>query len=215
MLKALFLDLDGTLVDSPNLLWSAYSQFLLSHNVVPTEEEFLELNGPTIPQIVSILKGRHFMADSEAELVESYLSSLELGYQQVKENPGSTDLLQAANTLNIPVALVTSCIPRLYTRALTSLNWHKYFQVVISPNQDEPCKPDPSIYLRALAELGITNSEKVHCLAIEDSRQGVLSAVGAGISTIAICNCANRDALIAAGAAAVFPSLADAWRSSL
>ncbi|MBV8598342.1 MAG: HAD-IA family hydrolase [Actinobacteria bacterium] len=43
-------------------------------------------------------------------------------------------------------------------------------------------KPDPAIYLLALRELGVDAAEAV---AIEDTRNGVLAAAGAGIACVA------------------------------
>ena len=45
-----------------------------------------------------------------------------------------------------------------------------------------PCsKPDPAVYTHGLARTGCVASE---CLAVEDSPNGVLSAVRAGIRTV-------------------------------
>ena len=42
-------------------------------------------------------------------------------------------------------------------------------------------KPAPDVYLRVLQELGLPAES---CLAVEDSRNGLLSALAAGIRTI-------------------------------
>jgi beta-phosphoglucomutase-like phosphatase (HAD superfamily) len=72
-------------------------------------------------------------------------------------------------------------------------------------------KPDPAVYLHALAALGCPAAE---ALAIEDSPTGVGSAVAAGIPTVGLVQFVGEDEraerraeLIAAGAVAV----ADSW----
>ena len=73
-------------------------------------------------------------------------------------------------------------------------------------------KPDPAIYIHALAELGATPGEAV---AVEDAEPGVRSAVAAGIRTVGNLafvpqaeRAARADALRAAGATDVVES----WR---
>jgi beta-phosphoglucomutase-like phosphatase (HAD superfamily) len=67
-------------------------------------------------------------------------------------------------------------------------------------------KPDPAVYLHALAELGTRAEEAV---ALEDSVSGVRAAVAAGLPTLGIVEFAGADAeplreqLLDAGAAAV------------
>lgn len=74
-------------------------------------------------------------------------------------------------------------------------------------------KPDPAIYLHAMAELGITAAEG---LAVEDSIAGATSAVAAGLPTIgnlqfvqAPERAARRTALEAVGVATVVTSWAE------
>jgi len=50
--------------------------------------------------------------------------------------------------------------------------------VVVGGDQVERSKPDPEIYLCAAARLGV---EPRHCLALEDSDNGVRAAVAAGM----------------------------------
>ena len=51
-------------------------------------------------------------------------------------------------------------------------------------------KPAPDIYLLALERLGIEPGE---CVVVEDSRNGLLAAVGAGLTTVVTVNGYTRD----------------------
>jgi beta-phosphoglucomutase-like phosphatase (HAD superfamily) len=66
-------------------------------------------------------------------------------------------------------------------------------------------KPDPAIYLLACAELGVAPG---NCLAIEDSRNGLLAAVAAGMPCVITYSAYTRDEDFRE-AVAVYPELGD------
>jgi HAD superfamily hydrolase (TIGR01509 family) len=55
------------------------------------------------------------------------------------------------------------------------------FDKIIACSSDEPSKPDPAPYRRALLEMNLLPNEAI---AIEDSEDGMASARGAGIVVI-------------------------------
>jgi beta-phosphoglucomutase-like phosphatase (HAD superfamily) len=62
-------------------------------------------------------------------------------------------------------------------------------------------KPDPEVYLRALADLGLPAAA---ALAVEDSAVGLRAATAAGLATVVVTNGYTADQDFA-GAAAVLP----------
>lgn len=72
----IFFDLDGTLADSILAMYQVYSNFLAGFNRTGTKEEFEELNGPSLSEIVSVLKTRHQLAGEKDALVDLYKSKL-------------------------------------------------------------------------------------------------------------------------------------------
>ena len=65
-----------------------------------------------------------------------------------------------------------------------------YFDKIIGGEQVSNSKPDPEIYLRAASEL---SSEPSKSLALEDSPNGVKSAVAAGLTVIQISDLVQPD----------------------
>ncbi len=59
------------------------------------------------------------------------------------------------------------------------------FDVFLAGDCVEKKKPAPDIYLLALEKLGVPSEE---CLVVEDSRNGILAAVGAGLRTLMTVN---------------------------
>jgi HAD superfamily hydrolase (TIGR01509 family) len=74
-------------------------------------------------------------------------------------------------------------------------------EVVVTGDDVAELKPDPEVYQRALAGLGLAATE---ALAVEDSAVGLRAAGGAGLATIVVTNGYTADQDFA-GAAAVLP----------
>lgn len=82
-----------------------------------------------------------------------------------------------------------------------------YFSVILCGDQIAHGKPHPDIYLRAAALLGVSPAG---CMALEDSKNGILSAHRAGMFAVLIPDMIEPDAEMRAAADVVLPSLAEA-----
>ena len=98
--------------------------------------------------------------------------------------PGALDLLAEVRQAGIPRILVTSSERVIMDAVLTSLARHDiaFTATVCGADVREP-KPDPEPYLLAAALIG---ADPGACVALEDSPNGVLSALAAGCVTIAV-----------------------------
>ena len=53
------IDLDGTLIDSTEILFGVYKKFLKEFGHIGTKTEFNKLNGPRLREIISILMRKY------------------------------------------------------------------------------------------------------------------------------------------------------------
>ena len=83
----------------------------------------------------------------------------------------------------IPTALATSTGRPRTQRRLEMTGLAPYFSAAITGDQVVHSKPDPEIYLLACEAL---HTDPAHTLAIEDSRNGILSASRAGMPVIMV-----------------------------
>jgi HAD superfamily hydrolase (TIGR01509 family) len=105
-----------------------------------------------------------------------------------------------------PLGVASSAPAVLIETVLESAGLRPAFSVVMSTEQVAHGKPAPDIYLAVTAALGCPPPD---CAAVEDSSNGLRSAVAAGLRVIAIPQPdypPDPDAL--AGASLVLPSLA-------
>ncbi|WP_213999862.1 HAD family phosphatase [Arsukibacterium sp.] len=181
MKTALFLDFDGTLVDSISALHSAYLQFLREFNIEGSTAEFQEFNGPPLPIVVAELKKRYDLREPELELFDRYLEIIDTSDTQLQLAPGAGSLLTAAQTLGIELAIVTSSPVNRVSKWLDRHQLESMFQCVIGADSTEFGKPHADPYLLALQKLNVTPDQAI---TVEDSAKGAAASLAAEITTI-------------------------------
>jgi HAD superfamily hydrolase (TIGR01509 family) len=181
--RAVFLDLDGTLADSIRVMHGAYELFCARHGKIPGDAEFQQLNGPPVIEIVRRLKVSHSLAGNERELLDEYTDLIDRSYADVAPFADSGAFLDHAKINGCQVAVVTSNSAERTQRWLLASGLACFVDFVVSGGDVKRGKPDPEPYLRAseLASCAIST-----IVAVEDSPQGVASAIGAGLKTYAV-----------------------------
>lgn len=123
-----------------------------------------------------------FIKELHATKTEAYVDIV--GGGELELRPGVRELIHAARTKGYRLAIATTTTPANID-ALFSASFgdaeNDLFEVICAGDSVPNKKPAPDVYLKALEELGLPAAS---CVAIEDSRNGLLSAVAAGISTI-------------------------------
>jgi HAD superfamily hydrolase (TIGR01509 family) len=82
-----------------------------------------------------------------------------------------------------PLALASSSPRSLIDLVLGESGLAELFKVTISTEEVSRGKPAPDVYLEAAARLG---AQPASCAAVEDSTNGVLSALAAGLAVVAV-----------------------------
>lgn len=182
MVKALLIDLDGTLVDSTPALYEVYAKFLAHYGVTGSKDEFKTLIGPSIDEIVTILQKKHQLKGKHEELTNMYVSYIMMqGFQGTELFNGVKEFLNYAKKNNLKLAIVTSGTQALVKTLLEPLKIYENFKIIVTSEDVSKAKPDPEIYKTALKKLAVKPEE---ALAIEDSDLGAQSAEKAGLKVL-------------------------------
>ena len=80
--KALFIDFDGTLIDSVPALFSAFSNFLRYHEKQATLEEFTTMNGFTAREMIGCVRAWHNIEEEPEELLKQYFAYVQRAYME-------------------------------------------------------------------------------------------------------------------------------------
>jgi HAD superfamily hydrolase (TIGR01509 family) len=94
--------------------------------------------------------------------------------------PGAEQVLTDLHDAGVPMALVTSSFRMLAEPFAAAAG---RFDVVVSGDEVTRAKPDPEPYLTAARLLGVDIAD---CVAVEDSRAGIASALSSGARAVAI-----------------------------
>jgi len=186
-----FFDFDGTLIDSLNVMYQVYEQFLNEFGQTGNENEFSNLNGPTLAQIVTYLKKKYSLPNSEKILLEKYQQKVESAFiNDVKAFEGRDELLNFLKKNSYKLALVTSSSKNIVNAFLEKNNWIHFFDEIIYGDEIKESKPNPEIYQKCLSK---TNASKNKVLVIEDSENGCASAMKIGLKCVNVTGKSNQD----------------------
>lgn len=118
---------------------------------------------------------------------------LEQYRQRSEPTPGAVDLVRAIRGGGLPVAVASSSVRPWVEACLGRIGLLDAFDVIVSGSDVEAGKPDPAIYLKAAAHLGI---DPRRCLAIEDAPAGIEAAKNAGMDCWAVRTAYTRDLVL-------------------
>jgi beta-phosphoglucomutase-like phosphatase (HAD superfamily) len=181
---AVVFDMDGLLFDTETLYQEAgilaategghqIAREVLTRTVgLPSSQTrvlLLDHLGPDFPvDAFQAAWVRHFWVVAETRLVLK---------------PGAAELLDTLDELSLPRAIATSSSRRTVDRHLAAHDLAKRFDDIVAHGDYENGKPAPDPFLKAAERLRV---EPRHCLALEDSHNGVRSACSAGMMTIMV-----------------------------
>ena len=123
-----------------------------------------------------------FIRDLHAAKTAIYTQMVTDG--EAKLRPGVRSSIDKSIDTGIRLAIATTTsLPNVEALLLSAYGEEGIdrFEAICAGDVVEQKKPAPDIYLLALAELGLVAGD---CVAIEDSRNGLLSAHQAGIATV-------------------------------
>ncbi|MBK1880429.1 beta-phosphoglucomutase [Pelagicoccus mobilis] len=100
--------------------------------------------------------------------------------------PGVIPFLEKLRNAGIKMAICSSS--KNATTVLDALDLTSFFGAVITGNDIEKPKPDPEIFLKGAASLGLTSDE---CIVFEDAESGVQAAHAAGMKCIGVGEAAH------------------------
>jgi HAD superfamily hydrolase (TIGR01509 family) len=220
-IKAIIFDVDGTLADTEDAHRIAFNTSFAENNLdwnwdVALYDKLLKVTGGKerikyyvesfLPDFSKPGDYDGFVKNLHLVKTAHYTTMLREGLIPLR--PGIKQLITESNRAGITLAIATTTSPENVSGLLEvglGKDWQKYFAANgcgdIVPNK----KPAPDIYDWVLRELKLNPSE---CIALEDSNNGLRSALAAGIATYITINpyTCKQDFT---GAAAVYDDLSD------
>lgn len=209
--RVVLFDLDGTLLDSAELVRASTRQALqevlgrtaTDRDITPYFGQLLDVQFRGLAPDV----GERTIQD----LVRAYRVHNEAFHDQlVAPCPGAVEAVQAFARHGMGLAIVTSKRASMATRGLAVLGIHGYFKTMVSLESTLRHKPFPDPLFEALKAFpGVSVAE---AMMVGDSPYDMGAARAASMTGVGIAGESfTREVLLAAGAQVVLPSLEGLW----
>ena len=175
--KSVLFDMDGTLVDSTQIVKLAWEGWAVRHSI-PFEDVLSFSHGrPTIATLEHFLPGRDHCEDlKELSRFE------ETETEAIRAVPGAQEVLHSLQQHTRPWAIVTSAWRKLAEIRIIAAGL-PLPRVIVPVDEIRNGKPDPEGFLQAAERLGVAPEE---CIVFEDTRPGIDAGLSAGMRVVGL-----------------------------
>ena len=182
--RAVVFDLDGLMFNTEELYVEVGTELLRRRGYEFTPELLDQMMGRPSHVALQIMIDTHTLKATVNELLaETDALFPEILRQRLAPMPGLVELLEVLERHKIPKGIATSSRRSFVERVLAKFNYQPRFSPILTSEDITRGKPDPEIYLKAAALLGIPPAEM---LVLEDSQNGCRAAVAAGAVAVAV-----------------------------
>lgn len=185
-IEAVIFDMDGILVNSEPFWAAAEKEVFALHGIDPQlSAQSADTTGLRIDQVVQLvltLAGKPELDDKAiaAQIIQRVNEEIK---RERPIMPGVGHALNLCQRAGLKIGLA-SASPMSMIRTVVSLfELHPYFITLSSAELLPYSKPHPQVYLNAATAL---NVDPLHCLAIEDSQNGLIAAKAARMRVISV-----------------------------
>jgi len=175
--------MDGTLVDTEPYWMAAETPLIESFGGSWSHEQALGLVGMGLEDSARILQDAGVRMSTDA-IIDHLTGEVmrQLSETGIPFRPGARELLASLRAAGIKTGLVTMSMRRMAQTVVDLIDFEA-FDVIIAGDDATRPKPFPDPYLQACELLGVAPEATV---AIEDSPNGLRSAVASGASVIGV-----------------------------
>jgi len=179
-IELVIFDCDGVLIDSELLANSSEVEFLKEFGIeIELDDYMTRFLGKSNKDVVTELEGEFGEVLPEDFWARAQLNLFKTFQEKLQPTQGIYKLLE---NLTIPKCIASSSSLKRLDVSLTATNLKDHFYPhIYSSEQVENGKPAPDLFLFATAKLGV---EPQNCLVIEDSPNGVVAGVSAGMNVV-------------------------------
>jgi beta-phosphoglucomutase len=183
--RAVLWDLDGTLVDSAEQHWQAWSETLAAQGLTVTRAQFRQTFGQRNDAILARWLGDAIAAERRRDIGHAK----EARYRELVAQAGLVPLPGAAAWVERLSAAgwrqaVASSAPRLNVQVVVqALGLGAHFGALVAAEDVTHGKPAPDVFLAAAERLGVPPAA---CIVVEDAAAGVEAARRAGMRSVGL-----------------------------
>jgi beta-phosphoglucomutase family hydrolase len=191
---AVIFDMDGVMVDNSSFHKKAWREFGRNHGFELTEEQMKRhIHGRNNTDALRWLFGRELTESEVADFVNEkenlYRKAFAPHLRPVK---GLAGFVRELERLKVPMAVGTAAPPENVDFVLGGIGLRDAFKIIVDDTQFSKSKPDPDVYLKCAARMGVRPSR---CVVFEDSPSGIMAAKNAGMKVVGVATTSRREEL--------------------
>lgn len=183
MISGVIFDMDGVIFDTEVLyerFWCLAAKELGYTMTVDDVRSIRSTDSGVARKIIKSRLGDEFDYDGVKALRVSLMADY-INANGITIKPGIKELLDFLKVNRIRTALATTSNYKRMTMFMEKAELLKYFDYCLTGDRVLKGKPDPLIYTLAAKGIGLRPCE---CIAVEDSKNGIISAYNAGCNVI-------------------------------
>lgn len=179
-IDTLLFDLDGTLIDTNELIISSFMHTLEKYYPGKYKrEDALAFIGPTLYETFSSMD-----KERTQEMIEEYRK---YNHEQhdllVKEFDGVFETIRSLHEMGYKLGIVTTKVRSTVNMGLKLTHLDQFFEVVVTLDDVKNAKPDPEPIMLALQQL---NSNPENAIMVGDNSHDILGGKNAGTKTAGV-----------------------------
>ena len=198
MIKAIFFDFNGVIIDDEMIQMKSYRQVLRGHGIELTEEMYFAGLGMDDQTFMRTIFGKAGKPLTDELLGSVIQEKTAVHRETVKDElpffPGVLTFVKAT-AREFQLGLVSMSNKTEVAYVFERAKLAPLFSVVVTAEDTTVCKPAPDCYVCGLTKLNEQRQRErmlplvpAECLAIEDAPPGIESARAAGMRTLAVTN---------------------------
>lgn len=180
--KGYIFDLDGTLVDTMPLHYTAWESALRRAGLKGRLDEklFYELGGVPSRKVAALLGKRHGL---ELDPVAVYRDKENTFMSSLEKLALIAPVVEFARRVSVdhPVAIASGGTRDVVASTLSKTGLAALFPTVVTADDVEHGKPEPDMFLLAAKRMGVAPAD---CLVFEDGQPGITAAKAAGMKWV-------------------------------
>ena len=178
-IRTILFDLDGTLIDTNQLIIDSFKHTFDHFQLSFTREEIIEFNGPPLIETFSKID-----VDRAVDMIEKYREhNLAEHDNYVTAFPQVVETLEELKKHNLKLGIVTAKMKPTAIKGLKLTGIHHYFDSIITLDDVKHSKPHPEPVITAMQEL---NAEARTTLMVGDNSHDIESGKNAGVQTAGV-----------------------------
>ena len=197
MLQAVIFDFNGIIVDDEPIHYRLFQRVFAEEGIDLAEATYYQRYLGFDDRGAFLAGFRdHGRAIGPAKLQQLIARKADYYQEAIRHHvaifPGVRALVQDL-ARHVPLAVASGALRQEIETILQTVNLLNHFHAIVSAEDVQQGKPEPEIFIKALAALNAANGAvaaiaPMNCVVIEDSKEGVRGARRAGMKCLAVTN---------------------------